>query len=293
MSLTSHVRSRPRLAGKVAAACGTAALLLGASACGSGEPDGDNATATDESSEQAGPRSQQDGPDVQIPGANGKVAAVDGSTAQVQGMEGQVAVTWNGSTTFTKQVAASLSDVEIGDCVLVTTDDEDASSGATPATEVTADTVRITVPTNGSCGLGGRGPGGDGPSGDGGPQLNGTPPTDAPDGAQPQIRGMGGAVGEVKAISATGFTVASVTPGSEDTTDVTVTVDGDTAYTTMVKGAASDVTVGICVQADGTTDDTGAVTAKSIAVTPPQDGLCGAFMRLRSSDGSGSTQQES
>jgi hypothetical protein len=275
-----------RALSKAAGALGSVLLLLGASACGSGDPDRGNVSATGDASERAAPRTQQQGgPDGQVPGANGKVAAVDGSTAQVQGTQGQVAVTWNGSTTFTKQVTASLSDVDVGDCVLVTTDDGEASSDSTPAAEVTADAVRITEPTDGSCGGGARGPGG--------PQFDGTPPTDAPDGARPQIRGMGGAVGEVTAISGTGFTVASLTPGSEEAMTVTVTVDGDTTYSTMAEGAASDVEVGVCVRADGATDDTGAVTAKTIAVTPPQDGECGGLMQFRGPGGTGSDTRES
>ena len=277
---------------KAAGALGSVLLLLGASACGSGGPEGDHASATADASEQAAPRiQQQGGPDGRVPGANGKVAAVDGSTAQVQGMEGQVAVTWNASTTFTKQVSAGLSDVDVGDCVLVGSDAEPSADGAGPVTEVTAASVRITAKTDGSCGPGVRGPGGSDGAG-GGPQFDGSPP-DAPGGASPQIRGFGGAVGEVTAVSATGFTVASVMPGSDDETAVAVTVDDGTTYTTMAPGVASDVEVGVCVQADGSADEAGAVTAETIAVSPPQDGQCGAFMRFRSSDGSGTVQQES
>jgi hypothetical protein len=289
------IRTRPLVTRKVAAACGAAVLLLTASACGSDNKDGNNANATGQSNEQGGPQTQQGGPDGRFPGASGRVAAVDGSTAQVQGMDGQVAVTWTASTTFTKQVSAALSDVKVGDCVLVGSDDAASADSTTPATEVTAASVRITPKTNGSCGLGARGPGGS----DSGPQLNGTPPSGAPDGGtRPQIRGIGGAVGEVTAVSATGFTVDSAMPSSDDPsstekTSVAVTVDGDTTYTTMADGAASDVKVGICVQAGGTTDDTGAVTAKTVAVSPPQDGQCGGVMRFQSPDGGAATQQES
>jgi hypothetical protein len=101
---------------------------------------------------------------------------------------------------------------------------------------------------------------------------------------------MAGAVGEVTAVSASGFTVASVEPGSDDATPVTVTVDDGTTYTATAKGAASDVKVGVCVVANGTTDDTGAVTARTIAVSQPRDGQCGGFMRFKSGDGA-STQE--
>jgi hypothetical protein len=289
MSLSHDVR----LARRVAAACGSVVLLLGVSACGSNGNDG-SPKATGQTGEQGGPKDQLGGPDNRMPGANGKVAAVSGSTAQVQGMDGQVAVTWTGSTTFTREVTARLADVKVGDCVLVGSADQPSSADGTPATEVTASNVRITPKTNGSCGLAMRGPGGaqGAPGGTGeGPQLNGTPPTGAPPGGQrPQVRGMAGAVGEVTAVSGSGFTVAAVEPGSDDTTAVTVTVDAQTTYTATAKGSSSDVKVGLCVAANGATDDTGAVTARSVAISQPRDGQCGGPVQFRSSDGASSQE---
>jgi len=287
MSLTSAVRPGRKLA----AAGGAAVLLLAMSACGSGEKDSPTVKGY-----QDGPQNEQAGPgsDQRVPGANGKVAAVAGSTAQVQGMDGQVAVTWNGSTTFTKDVAGTLADIEVGSCVLVAPSG-DSGSSSTPATQVTAANVRITAKTNGSCGVGLRGPGGpDGPDGGQagtGPQLNGTPPSGAPDGQRPQVRAIGGAIGEVTAVTSDGFTVDSVLPGSDDKSAMTVTVSGDTTYTKTAAGAAADVKVGVCVAASGTTDDTGAVTATTIAVSQPVDGACGGPMRFTSGDGAPSTQE--
>jgi hypothetical protein len=286
MSLTTH----PGITRKVAAACGAAVLLLGAAACGSGDKN-----ATGQTGEQGGPQNQQgggpngpNGPGGRLPGANGKVAAVDGRTAQVQGMEGQVAVSWTDATTFTKEVGARLSDIKVGDCVAVGSSDT-PSSGSTPTSAVTAATVRIIARTNGSCAPTMRGPGAQ----DGtGPQTYGGPPTGSGGGGQRAPMRVGGAVGEVKAVSATGFTVDSVVPGSNSsaTTSVAVTVGAGTTYTTTAKGAASDVKVGTCVAADGTTDQTGAVTARTIAISQPQDGQCGGFMRLRSDAGGSSSQ---
>jgi hypothetical protein len=291
MSHTAPVRPARRLA----VACGAVVLLLAASACGNA----DDKDATPRTSQpDGGSQDQQGGPTAngRMPGANGKVAAVDGSTAQVQGMEGQVAVTWNGSTTFTKEVSATLADVKVGSCVLVAPSGEPSSSATTPATEVVAASVRISAKTDGSCAAGVRAPGGPGgpagpAGGDGGQQLDGAPPSDAPDGARPQVRTLGGAVGEVTAVSSTGFTVDSVLPGSEDKTAVTVTVGADTSYTTNVAGKASDVKVGVCVAASGQTDDTGAVTATTVAVSQPVDGACGGLVRFRSGDGAPSTRE--
>jgi hypothetical protein len=275
--------TRPRPTRVLATSLGVSALLLGAVACGSSA---NNTGATGQTGEQpgqqGGPSSQQGGA---VPGVMGKVAAVTDRTAQVQGLQGQVAVSWTAATTFTAQVGAALSDVKVGDCVFVAPSGQDSSAGATPATSVTAASVRISPATDGTCGPTGRGPDG-GP----GPQLQGPPPSAAPQGGQrPQVRGFGGAVGKVTAVSATGFTVAAATPRADGqtpgTTSVTVTVGADTTYTTTAKGSAGDVKVGVCVQAEGTTDDTGAVSATRIAVSQPENGQCGGMIRTRSGDG--------
>lgn len=266
MSLTAYVPTRA-----AAASAGVAVLLLLASACGNG-----GGQVAPSRSEAGGPQNVQGGPgsDGRFPGAVGKVAAVSGSTAQVQGIDGQVAVSWTGTTTFTKEAGAALSDVKVGSCVVVAASGEPSAS-STPATSVTATSVRISAKTDGSCGM--RGPGG---QAGGGPQLHGTPPSGAPSGGpRPQVRSLGGAVGEVSAVSATGFTVDSALPGSSGNRAITVTVGPGTTYSTTVAGAARDVKVGVCVAATGTTDDTGAVTATTLAVTRPVDGQCGGVMR--------------
>ena len=281
MSLTIHAGPMRT----VAAVCGATVLLLGVAACGSNDSNG----ATGQTGEQGGPQNRQQGSrNGTFPGANGKVAAVADRTAQVQGMNGQVAVTWTRSTTFTKEVGAALSDVKVGDCVMVGSTDQ-PSSGSSSSTSVTAATVRITARTNGSCTPVMRGPGGQGGTG---PQTYGGPPPGSGGSPRPQMR-MGGAFGEVTAVSATGFTVDSVVPGggtSTNTSSVTVSVGASTTYTTTAKGAASDVKIGVCVAATGTADQTGAVTATSIAVSQPQGGQCGGFARFSSDGGGPSTQ---
>jgi len=286
MSITTNATATR----KVAAFCGAAVLLLGASACGGG---GDNHTAAPQTGEQGGPQTdRQGGTSGRLPGANGKVAAVAGSTAQVQGMDGQVAVTWTDATTFTKEVGASLADVKVGECVLVRSGDQ-PSSDSTPSTEMTAATVRIVAKTDGSCSSTRRGPGGS--DGTGPQTYAGPPPGASGDGGSvggqpPRIR-FGGVVGEVTAVSGSGFSVESVMPGSGDSgTTATVTVDADTTYTTTAKAAASDVEVGVCVAAHGTADQTGAVSADTIAISKPQDGQCGGFVRVPSDAG---TNQDS
>lgn len=288
--MNSTLYSRNLIARRIAAACGAGVLLVGATACGSSD-DKDGASPT--SSSTSGPQSTVQG---QLPGANGKVAAVDGSTAQVQSQQnGQVAVTWTGATTFTKEVAASLADVEVGDCVMVTPADTGTSSDSADeaTTEVDAGSVRITpAASDGTCTGGLRGGPGGGPGAGQGPSFNGTPPSGAPtngppSGSQPQVRGMFGAFGKVTAVSASGFTVSSVRPagsGSADTetADVTVSTSGTTKYTATAKAAAADVKVGSCMAAQGKTDSTGAVTATTIALSAAVDGECGGgFFRSR------------
>lgn len=326
---TSTLASRTVVARRIAAVCGTGVLLLGAAACGSsgGTTNAAAGTGSTNAYGGSGQTSQQGG---QQPGANGKVAAVSGSTAQVQSNDGQVAVSWTSSTTFTKQVSAKLADVEVGDCVMVTSADQSTTAptpGSTPtqATEVTAGSVRITAATNGTCtpaGGQGRGPqanqNGDAPQGapEGTPQGNaegGAPPAQGsnqgPGGTgRGQFRGGfgGGTFGTVKAVSTKGFTVTSSFPGAASgstatKTEVAVTVTGTTTYTTTAKGAAADVKVGSCLRADGKADDTGAIAATRVQLTTAVDGECATtFARFggqrsggAASGSSGSTAQAS
>ena len=97
--------------------------------------------------------------------------------------------------------------------------------------------------------------------------------------------------GKVTAVSGSGFTVAAETfagrpagGGSAPATPsgtptfttrpVTVTTSSATTYTTTKAATSSAVAVGKCVSARGATDNTGAVTATSIAVTPAVNGAC-------------------
>lgn len=270
---TTSGRTMNSITRTIVAACGVGVVLVGATACGSTGEEETPTTSSGTTPDQGAPNTIR-----RAPGADGEVAAVDGSTAQVQSSEaGQVAVTWTATTTFTKQVAASLADVVVGDCVMVEpAESEEAEPDATPTQpiEVTAASVRISEPTDGTCTPTG------GPGGGMGPPEGA--PVSPPDGARTQVRGIGGAFGTVSAVSADGFTVVSSFPGAEEETTVTVTVAEATTYSTTAQGAASDVQVGVCVRAEGKTDSTGAVTATRIAVTPTVDGECtGGMVRFR------------
>lgn len=295
--MTTSLHSRIVLARRVAAACGTGVLLVGAAGCGSSSPQ----PASAGTNSYGGSTGQQGATSGQFPGADGKVAAVTGSTAQVQSQQnGQVAVTWTSATAFTKQVTVKLSDVKVGDCVVATPAVSSSTSSTTPtapATAITATSVRITAPVNGTCSPAGRFGtgtvrGGNGPGG----SFGGQPPSGAEGGTGPQLNGgtggtgrgqfrFGGfgAFGKVTALTSNGFTVTETRPGASGSTtaptSVAVTTTSATTFSTTAKAAASDVKVGVCVRATGKTDDTGAITASTIAVTPPVNGVCGSFFR--------------
>jgi hypothetical protein len=319
--MSLNPRITPRAVRRIAAACGAGVLLVGAAACGSSGGGGNG-----DGNAQGGPANTYQNPDGQSarnrqPGANGKVVAVTGSTAQVQNqVDGQVAVSWNGTTTFTKQVPASLADVKVGTCVMVAsaegTTGSSSSSGSAP-TAITASTVRITPKSSDGTCSGGLGSDGGRPQFSGGGPGSGPSgmPTGMPSGMRsgmpgggqngsggPQLRGFGGAFGEVTAVSASTFTVKSTVPrfdGSSSTPStesitVTVTVGKATTYTTTGKAAASDVRTGVCLRAQGAADSTGAVTARTIALSPASHGECEAtFRRATGAGGPGASTQES
>ncbi|MFT4264782.1 MAG: DUF5666 domain-containing protein [Nocardioides sp.] len=288
---TSRTLLRPAFAGLAV----TSLALL--AACGGGS---DASTATGSSSQSAngGSSSTDQAGQGGFPGASGLVADVSGSTAQVQSQQsGQVAVTWTDSTTFTAQVSAKLSAVTVGSCVQVTP--ADTSSDSSDSSTVAAGSVTITeAGSDGTCTRGGFGGGG---GGQGGGAPSGAPsgmPTDMPSdmasggpggnasGGPGGGQGGGGfgTFGTVTAVSASGFTVEAVSmgaPGSDasssastTTSSVSVTVDDSTTYTTTESATSQAVKTGVCVTAMGDTDDTGALTATSIAVSQATDGEC-------------------
>jgi hypothetical protein len=55
---------------------------------------------------------------------------------------------------------------------------------------------------------------------------------------------------------------------------VSVTTSTQTTYTKTVATTAKAAAVGTCVTAEGKADDTGAITATSIAVRPADNGSC-------------------
>lgn len=283
------------------AAASAGAVMLALAACG-----GPGSNAADAPASQGARQQGQQGgaPEGRFPGASGLVADISGRTLQVQGQDGQTAVAYSGSTTFTNQVAATLAEVTVGSCVMVTPASTSGSSGSSGSagpsgstgsapTTIAAGTVRITPATDGSCTRGDGRFGGTRPQG----VPSGAPsgmPTERPSGAPSGRARFGfGALGTVSAVSTGGFVVAQQqfdgTSGSATTRDVAVTVSGATTYTTTKAAKATALKVGVCVTATGRADDTGAVTAQRIEISQPVDGQCGfgGFARFGGPGGTG------
>lgn len=221
-----------------------------------------------------------------FPGALGSVASLSGSSMEVQNPQtGQVTVSWSSSTVFTETVTLSSSAVAVGDCVTAT---GKSSSGA-----ITATSVSITKPVNGSCtGRGGFGgaPGGGGfggnfprPAGSSGHRIFGgtgsngsTSRPSLPAGAAD----FGFASGKVTSVSGSklvisghaftgGFrprsSASSTTVPAATTVDVSVS--SSTKYQETKSTTSSSLAVGDCVNAIGKAGSTGAVSASRISIT--------------------------
>ena len=225
-----------------------------------------------------------------FPGVTGELAAITGSTLQVQGASSQTGVTYTSATTITSTLPATASDVAAGLCVTVRTAALPSASPASPGTQptsVTAGTVVLSQPVNGTCRS--RGPAG--LPGFGGPRASGRPrpsglPGGGPGGGAGR-RGGFGVTGKVVSVAGGTFVVASsrlprgavpepstASSGPLPVTNVTVTTTTATRWTKTVVVTPAAFVVGVCVTALGSADDTGTVAATAIALRPKQDGTC-------------------
>lgn len=237
-------------------------LALGLVACGSSSNSGAPAPA----SRQQSPNPARRGG----PAASGTVAAVAAANIQVQNSSGQVTVNFSGDTMFTDRVSATLTDVAQGSCVIVT-----GTGQPVLARNVEISTANANGCTGGFVGGGAR-------------PRNGTGQQRPSDSRAPRPSGANGArpvAGKVTAVTGNGFTVQQDDQQTGATTDVQVTVDANTTYGMSVSAKSDALKVGECVAATGQTDDTGAVTAKTIAISQPGPNGCGVGGRQRTSNG--------
>jgi len=288
-----------------AIATATAGLVVLALA-GCGSSAGSTATPTPAASARGGGGAPgQPAGGGRAPGIAGTVAAVDGRTLQVQGANEQTAVVYTPKTKVTAQVATSAAALAVGNCVSVrpVTSTSTAPTGSTAPGASTGPLAAASVTilsTKGGCEAGAGFPGGGFPGG-GRPVGAGVPsgmpsgapsgpPSGMPAGGRPGGSGRFGAIGEVTALSAGSFTVASVLPrfggpgsaggatptptASASPAPVTVTYAAATTFLTTAEAKASSVKVGSCVRATGTTDDTGTLTATTLVLSSPVDGSC-------------------
>lgn len=218
-------------------------------------------------------------------GTSGTVAAVAAAHLEVQNpANGQVTVDFGSSTRFSRTGPASRSDVTVGSCVVVS-----AAPGAPASTSggVTATSVAISAATANGCA---RGPGGFGGGNGGGRRgTGGASATPRPNGG----RGFSGTFGKVTSVAGPLFVVQGVSragtasAASPAPVPVSVTTTASTTYSKTSTATASALAVGQCVTAVGPSDDTGAVTARSISIRPAGPGGCTSGRRFGGRPGQG------
>ncbi len=263
-----------------AAACGVLALSAGCSG-------GSSSTAASPAPTPAATGTRTGGQ--RVPGVSGLIAAVEGSTMQVQSQTKQTAVTWNASTAFSRVATGAPADITVGSCVTVRPADGAGNATDTAGPVNAASVVVLSLGDgtslngcsvgDGRTGAGGFGPGG-GPGGppSGAPGGGAGAPTGRPDGAGRALRAV---FGQVTAVNPQGFTVASTRFGGDGSTGaapstepVSIVVSAQTTVTVTRAGTAADATVGRCANAQGSTDQTGAMTATRVTITDAVQGSC-------------------
>jgi Domain of unknown function (DUF5666) len=206
------------------------------------------------------------------PGATGTIATVAATSFEVQNARsGQVTVDFSGSTTITKTVQGSASDVAVGDCVTVAPDMANGNAPGTAAEPVAAAAVTISPAAAQGCRPGAGFAAGNGRNGGGGADMGARPSG----GAQPSAaNGAGGGrrgrgtFGTVSAVSANGFTL------QETSGTATVTTSSSTMFLKTQTADKAALVVGQCATAVGQADDSGTVTATAISVRAPGPNGC-------------------
>jgi hypothetical protein len=284
-------------------------LLAGAGLAGcAGAKAGSGPSAAAQTS-SAGSQRQGQGFGAGGPAASGLLAEIDGHVLQVQNQStGQLSVSYSTGTTFsqTKQVTAAA--LKVGDCV--TAVGQRSQSAGSPAasssgsaapgsseagrpTDFPAMSVQISVPVNGSCGFAGGFGGGVRPSGfpSGRPSNfpSGRPsnfpsgrPSNFPSGRAGGGFGFGGfTTGTVSALVADSMTVHTTARGQQASGTTTVLLTAGTSYTETLPATAAALRVGECLTATGKADNTGAVAATRIELSPAGPAGCsiGGFGR--------------
>jgi hypothetical protein len=213
-------------------------------------------------------------------GTSGTITAIKGSTISLapdggSGSSTAMTVTTSSDTVVLETVDGAVSDIAVGDTVIVIGEESDGTVAATSVTD--AGTTDV------AGGLGGPGGGGDLPQGEipQGELPDGfTPPSggqlpqggELPQGGQLPSGGVpGGAGGGFTRGTVTGVSGSTITVEAQDGSTVTVTTSSDTTVSVTKEISLSDLAVGDTITANGTVDGT------TVAATRIQKGDLGGF----------------
>lgn len=254
------------------AACGNTATAISAPST-SVVASSTNSTAT--STPAAGARAA-------LPAATGTIAAVSGTTLEVQNpTSGQTTVTFSASTVLTKTISTTASALVAGICVTAVGTPSTASSSTTLfGRPVTATTVTISQPVNGSCNLGAAAGGFGGrrfPGGSGGTTAGGGASGTA---RFPGIAKFATASGLVTSFANGVAQVSATDRATGATVSIPVTVGASTSYLERTSATAADLVVGECARAVGTMNSIGAIAATRIAISSPNANGCAVTGRF-------------
>lgn len=199
-------------------------------------------------------------------GTFGQIVQVNGSQLTVSTSSGDVNVAYSSTTALTTTSTGSAGDIVTGKCVVIA-GLKDSTGG------VTASTVRLSEPVNGSC-TSTAFPGG-------GPRPSGgfSPPAVSP-GATPRPTPNPNAAFVTGIVTAVSGTTVTVQPASGSATSVTVPTT--LSVTESSTATSADLTVNSCVRAIGQKDGQGVVQATALTLQPANsNGACtsagGAF----------------
>lgn len=189
----------------------------------------------------------------------GSIAQLGAGKIVVQEQTGNATVDYDSSTMVLQSGTGTLADAAAGTCVNATGQKD--ASGAIAAT-----TLQVMLNMNGQCNLL-----------QGGNQGNQSP-RPFPSGSPGQGRNPNAAFarGKVTAVSGTTLTVQQAAGDN-----VTVIVPSTARISKLTTASSSRLTVGLCVQANGQRDASGALKARVVTIVPPGPNGCptggGAF----------------
>ena len=256
-----------------------------------------------------------------FPVADGLLQSRSGNTLSLSGTNGVSKVIVTTKTGYQETKATDATAVKVGSCVRVNgSGDTSSSIAATTVAVLDAASCKQSaqrVPGNGNRsgngefpGYGRQLPGGGEFPGGGAPNgyfPGGQAPTGGAGGFPGGAGGNGGGItGKVTAVDGTSVKVkgrvvsfpsrnaesssnngANAARPTVKTKTVAVTLGDSTTYTETVAASADALSAGVCVNARGTTDSVGTVTATSVTVSQPVNGACTAQLGFGPGTGAG------